>query len=269
MKASQSRKDDIKILQWLTTIDYGLQQSEFQKLQQPGTGSWLLDTSEYQTWLETPGQTLFCQGIPGVGKTILTSGLIDHLSSKLAEDSASGISYIFCNFQRQDQQTSDGLLACILKQLCAGLPSLPESLRSLYTSHAIQRTRPSSREIISTLGSVISEHSRVFIIVDALDEYRGAPGVRESFLVQLSRLQQEFGVNLFATSRFDTAISSEIRSSFLNSIKLEINAVKDDIGTYIEGNFNILPPDIRQNMDLRRDIVESLQVSVDGMYVII
>ncbi|KAF5563258.1 ankyrin protein [Fusarium napiforme] len=268
IRSNQSRRDDIKILDWLTTIDYGLQQSEFQKVQQPGTGSWLLDTSEYRTWLETPGKTLFCQGIPGVGKTILTSGLIDHLSSKLAGDSASGISYIFCNFQRQDQQTSDGLLACILKQLSAGLPSLPESLRSLYTIHAIQRTRPTSREIATTLGSVISEHARAFIIVDALDEYGSAPGARESFLVQLARLQQEFDVNLFATSRYDTAISSEIRSSFINSMNLEINAVRGDIGTYIEGNFNILPPDIRQNMDLRRDIVESLQVSVDGMFLL-
>ncbi|KAF5983310.1 ankyrin protein [Fusarium bulbicola] len=269
IKASQSRKDDIKILDWLTTIDYGLQQSEFQKVQEPGTGCWLIETSEYRKWFKTPGQTLFCQGIPGVGKTILTSGLIDHLGSELASDSTSGISYIFCNFQRQDQQTSDGLLLCILKQLSAGLPLLPQCLRSLYTHHAIQRTRPSSREIISTLGSVISEHSRVFIIMDALDEYGNAPGARESFLVQLARLQQEFDVNLFATSRFDTTISAEIRSSFRNNMSLEINAVRDDIGTYIEGNFNMLPSDIRQNEDLRRDIVESVQESVDGMHAFI
>ncbi|KAF4415810.1 Ankyrin repeat [Fusarium acutatum] len=268
IRTSQNRKDDIKILDWLTTIDYGLQQSEFQKVQEPGTGSWLLNMSEYRNWLKTPGQTLFCQGIPGVGKTILTSGLVGHLSSEFEGYSASGISYIFCNFQRQDQQTSDGLLACILKQLSASLPSLPDCLRSLYTSHAISRTRPSSREIISTLASVISEHSRVFIIVDALDEYGSAPGARESFLVQLARLQQEFDVNLFATSRFDTAISSEIRSNFLNNIKLEINAVRDDIGTYIEGNFNMLPSDIRQNKALRQDIIESVQESVDGMFLL-
>ncbi|KAF5712420.1 ankyrin protein [Fusarium mundagurra] len=266
IRTNQNKKDDIKILNWLTSVDYGLQQSEFQKVQQPGTGSWLLDTSEYRTWLETPGQTLFCQGIPGVGKTILTSGLIDHLSSKLAGDSTNGISYIFCNFQRQDQQTSDGLLACILKQLSAGLPSLPECLRSLYTSHSIPRTRPSSREIISTLASVISEHERVFIIIDALDEYGSAPGARETFLKELGRLQQEFDVNLFATSRFDTTISSEIRYSFLSNMSLEINAVRDDIGIYIEGNFNILPYDIRHNKDLRYDIIESIQESVDGIY---
>ncbi|KAF5720221.1 ankyrin protein [Fusarium globosum] len=268
IRTNQNKKDDIKILDWLTAVEYGLQQSEFQKVQEPGTGSWLLNTTEYRDWVKKPGQTLFCQGIPGVGKTILTSGLIAHLNSKLAGDSAGGLSYIFCNFQRQDQQTSDGLLTCILKQLSAGLPSLPECLRSLYTNHAIQRTRPSPREIISTLGSVISEHSRVFIIVDALDEYGSVPGARESFLVQLSQLQEELDVNIFATSRFDTTISSEIRSSFLNNTSLEINAVRDDIGTYIEGNFNMLPSDIRQNKDLRRVIIESVQKSVDGMFLL-
>ncbi|KLO91782.1 ankyrin [Fusarium fujikuroi] len=268
IRTNQNRKDDIKILDWLTAVEYGLQQSEFQKVQEPGTGSWLLNTTEYRDWVKKPGQTLFCQGIPGVGKTILTSGLIAHLNSELSGDSAGGLSYIFCNFQRQDQQTSDGLLTCILKQLSANLPSLPECLRSLYTNHAIQRTRPSPREIISTLGPVISEHSRVFIIVDALDEYGSAPGVREFFLVQLARLQEEFNVNIFATSRFDTTISSEIRSSFPYSASLEINAVRGDIGTYIEGNFNMLPPDIRQNKGLRRDIIESVQESVDGMFLL-
>ncbi|KAG4270013.1 hypothetical protein FPRO04_11845 [Fusarium proliferatum] len=268
IRTNQNKKDDIKILDWLTAVDYGLQQSEFQKVQEPGTGSWLLNTTEYRDWVKTPGQTLFCQGIPGVGKTILTSGLIAHLNSELAGDSAGGLSYIFCNFQRQDQQTSDGLLTCILKQLSAGLPSLPECLRSLYTNHAIQRTRPLPREIISTLGSVISEHSRVFIIVDALDEYGSVPGARESFLVQLAQLQEELDVNIFATSRFDITISSEIRSSFLNNTSLEINAVRDDIGTYIEGNFNMLPSDIRQNKDLRRVIIESVQESVDGMFLL-
>ncbi|TVY67870.1 Ankyrin-1 [Fusarium oxysporum f. sp. cubense] len=268
IRTNQNRKDDIKILDWLTTVDYGLQQSEFQKVQEPGTGSWLLGTPEYQTWLNTPGQTLFCQGIPGVGKTILTSGLINHLRSQLADNSASGISYIFCNFQRQEQQTSDGLLACILKQLSAGWPTIPDCVRALYTSHSIPRTRPSSREIISALDSVLAEHSRMFVIVDALDKYGGAPGGREAFLMVLARLQQGYKMNLFATSRFDTAISSEIKSSFMNSTGLEINAARDDIGTYIEGNFKMLPSDIRQNKELRRDIIESVQESVDGMFLL-
>ncbi|KAF5603924.1 ankyrin protein [Fusarium subglutinans] len=98
IKANQSRKDDIKVLDWLTTVDHGLQQSEFQKVQAPGTGSWLLEATEYQNWAKTPGQTLFCQG------------------SELWGDSAGGLSYIFCNFQRQDQQTSDGLLLYALDE---------------------------------------------------------------------------------------------------------------------------------------------------------
>ncbi|KAF2182132.1 hypothetical protein K469DRAFT_520620, partial [Zopfia rhizophila CBS 207.26] len=44
-----------------------------------GTGQWLLDSKEFQTWLKTSNQTLFCLGILGAGKTILTSIVVDDL----------------------------------------------------------------------------------------------------------------------------------------------------------------------------------------------
>ncbi|KAJ4855375.1 ankyrin repeats (3 copies) domain-containing protein [Trichoderma breve] len=66
-------KEDIEILEWLTPVNYGLQQSDCFQRRHPGTGQWLLNSAEYQEWLHTSQQTLFCQGIPGSGKTILTS----------------------------------------------------------------------------------------------------------------------------------------------------------------------------------------------------
>lgn len=53
-------EEEQKILDWLTPIDYSLQQNDYFRLQQPGTGQWLLDSNEYQTWLVTRKQTLFC-----------------------------------------------------------------------------------------------------------------------------------------------------------------------------------------------------------------
>ncbi|PMD29296.1 hypothetical protein L207DRAFT_642458 [Hyaloscypha variabilis F] len=41
------------ILDWLTPIDYAPQQSDFIGRRQAGTGQWLLDSTEYQSWLET------------------------------------------------------------------------------------------------------------------------------------------------------------------------------------------------------------------------
>ncbi|RYO80522.1 hypothetical protein DL762_007612 [Monosporascus cannonballus] len=50
-------------------INYGLPQSDYLRRRQKGTGQWLLDSTEFQTWVETGGQTLFCQGIPGEDST--------------------------------------------------------------------------------------------------------------------------------------------------------------------------------------------------------
>ena len=77
MRYKLNSDKDIKILDWLTPVDYGPQQTDNIRRRQPGTGQWLLDSAEYQTWLKTSKQTLFCPGIPGAGKTILTSIVID------------------------------------------------------------------------------------------------------------------------------------------------------------------------------------------------
>ena len=59
-----------EILRWLNAIDYGPQQSDHLRRRQPGTGQWFLNSEEFQTWLETDKQTLFCSGIPGAGKVL-------------------------------------------------------------------------------------------------------------------------------------------------------------------------------------------------------
>jgi hypothetical protein len=50
-----------EILAWLTTTDYGAQQSDFLSRRQEGTGRWLLDSGEFQRWSNGDRQTLFCQ----------------------------------------------------------------------------------------------------------------------------------------------------------------------------------------------------------------
>ncbi|RYO87951.1 hypothetical protein DL766_010235 [Monosporascus sp. MC13-8B] len=70
------------ILDWITPIDYTPQQNDYFSRRQAGTGEWLLDSTEYQAWLKTDGQTLFCPGIPGAGKTILASVVIENIDGR-------------------------------------------------------------------------------------------------------------------------------------------------------------------------------------------
>ena len=65
------------ILNWIVPADYGGQHSDYITWRQDGTCQWLLDSKEFQERVRTGKQTLFCPGIPGVGKTILTSIVVE------------------------------------------------------------------------------------------------------------------------------------------------------------------------------------------------
>src|SRR4051812_15093336 len=95
------KKEDLEILNWLTPIEYGPQHSDFLRRRQLGDGHWLLSSAKHQSWRNTDKQILFCPGIPGAGKTILTSIVIDDLMTQFSNNSTIGIAYIYCNFKRK------------------------------------------------------------------------------------------------------------------------------------------------------------------------
>jgi len=57
---------------------------------------------------------LFCPGIPGAGKTILVSIIIDHLQ-RISGGRGIGIAYLYCNFRRVDYQTVEQLIVNLVK----------------------------------------------------------------------------------------------------------------------------------------------------------
>jgi Ni2+-binding GTPase involved in maturation of urease and hydrogenase len=65
--------------------------------------------------VETDKQTLFCPGIPGAGKTILTSIVVENLLTRFKDEPSVKIAYVYCNFRSQDQQRVEDLLASLLK----------------------------------------------------------------------------------------------------------------------------------------------------------
>jgi hypothetical protein len=96
---SQEDQGRQTILDWITPIDYAPQQSDFISRRQAGTGRWLLDSAEFKAWVETDKRTLFCPGIPGAGKTILTSIVVEELFTRFENNGNIGIAYLYCNYQ--------------------------------------------------------------------------------------------------------------------------------------------------------------------------
>jgi hypothetical protein len=249
------------ILNWLTPIDHAAQQSDFISRRQKGTGKWLLDSDKFKTWLETDKQTLFCPGIPGAGKTILTSVVVEELTTRFYIENSIGIAYFYCNFRRHDEQKIDDLLASVLKQLADSLPSLPDLVKVLYYQHRNLRTRLSHEELLGALQVVAALFSKVFILVDALDECQASH--RKSFILEMFNLQAKCSINIFATSRF----IPEIIEKFQGSISLEIRASKGDIERYLEAHIGRLTQFDDWDRQLQDEIRAEISDAVDGMYV--
>ncbi|KAH7237429.1 hypothetical protein B0J15DRAFT_538684 [Fusarium solani] len=252
--SAQRNQEHQDILDWLTTIE-----------RQPGTGQWLLDSEQYQTWLKTSRQTLFCPGIPGAGKTILTPVVVDDVGKRFNGDINIGIAYIYCNFRQQDNQRIDKMLASLLKQLAERQPSLPEVVKDLYNRHKPKKTRPLVDEISTTLRSLAKTYVRVYLLVDVLDECQASDGSRAELLRELFALQKSCGASLFMTSR----IMPDIQENFTdNAIELEIRASEEDVGRYLDSRVASLSKVVRNNPKLREDIKTEVVRAVNGMFLL-
>ncbi|KAF9767936.1 hypothetical protein IL306_014831 [Fusarium sp. DS 682] len=243
------------ILEWITAVDYNSQHDSTIKMRQTGTGQWFLDSNEFQTWLKTDDMVMFCPGIPGAGKTILTSIVVEELINRFRNNESIGIAFIYCDIQRKDEQKPEDLLASLLKQLCHCRSSLPEVVKSLYTTHRIKRTRPFFDELSRVLRTVALLYSRMFIIVDALDESQH----QERFLTETLALRHQIGANLFVTSRPISSIKERVEGC----LSLNIYARDEDVKAYIDDH--ILELKILQennNKDLKEDKKAELKAKI-------
>jgi hypothetical protein len=256
-------QDHEVILNWLTPIDYASQHNDFINRRQQGTGQWFLDSAEFRAWLKNDKQTLFCPGNPGAGKTLITAIVVDHLRSRFRDNPDIGIAYIYCNFQRHDEQKANDMLASLLKQLTQAQSSLPQTVKDIYDRHQKNRERPSFDEISETLQSVAAIYAKVFIIVDALDECETSGGNRTRFLREIFRLQASSIANIFATSRVD----ADVASSFKGSPSLKISATNKDALAYLNAQMSLRHP-ASMDDDTQEMIRTGVLNAADGMYAI-
>ncbi|KAL6408433.1 ankyrin repeat-containing domain [Ilyonectria robusta] len=256
------------VLTWLCPVDYGVQQSDLIVRRQPHTGEWLLNSQEFQQWLETPGATLFCPGIPGAGKTMMTAVVVDHLLSRPEFAEGVGIAYIYFNFRRAEEQTLTHLIATLVKQLAQQDSCAAGELKSLYETHSPRGTQATADELLNVLHAIaaLPSFSRLFVIVDALDECQSSGNLRAKILFVLCRLQQREKLNIFATSRF----IYEIRNTFTKAgaITVEIRASNEDIQAYLDSILSTLPGCVRRSPQLQEEIKNTILEAVNGMFLL-
>ncbi|KAJ7794721.1 ankyrin repeat-containing domain protein [Mycena olivaceomarginata] len=249
-----------KIIGWYSPLNFFPRQSHILSTRQPGTGQWLLDDTQFRAWKSGTGNILWCHGMPGAGKTVLVSTVVDYLQG--GEDCNIGVAVVYLSHKETDDQSPSMLLAGLWRQLVFGKP-ISSNLRDLYTKHHEKCTRPSLDDDHAVLRSAISGYSKVFLLVDALDEYPQRD--QSTLLLCLSALGPT--VNLMLTSRPHIQVDDIIP----NTETLEIRAKEDDIRRYIRAQ--ISPPSrLSKHVTRRPSLQEEIETAItqrsDGMFLL-
>jgi hypothetical protein len=186
--------------------------------------------------------------------------VVHHLHKTLNLPGNTGVAVIYLNHKEIEIPSPSSLLASLWRQLVFGR-AISTQVQQLYQTHREPRTRPALTDFHQVLCSTIAEYSKVFLIVDALDEYPDRK--RNILLKNLANLGTN--VNLMLTSRHDISVSFE------NTQSLEIRATAEDIRRYVNAqidNSERLMKHINARQELRQEIETLCVERSDGMWVV-
>jgi hypothetical protein len=269
LQVSTEQKD---LFHWLTSLDFRDKQATLTENRQIATGEWYLETEEFGKWIQIPKEILFCYGIPGSGKTMIVSKVIEYLSYLRRQDPEQdpkqgpkkGLAYIFQNVQASPQPSPTEQLLCLLKQLLHSMDQVPDDIIAMCRQVQKDNHRLNLEQTKALLRTTIDSLPRCFIIVDALDEYYLAQKPEFSKLIDiLSELQQLTNLNLLVTSRPMSEIQE--RPMFHECLSIEIEAHDEDIELYVEGRMKDLTNGVMKNLGIQKDIKTAVSKASGGM----
>lgn len=154
------------ILQWLSAPDPSTNYNKALQQRHKDSGLWLPQSQAFAEWKARPGSFLWLQGIPGCGKTILSSSIIEHLKS----DCSQPLLYFYFDFSDADKQVLESVVRSLISQLYCERTDAQKHLDLLFASCNEGRSQPKCEFLCYTLSHMIEQVEEVWIVPNALDE---------------------------------------------------------------------------------------------------
>ncbi|EED13813.1 ankyrin, putative [Talaromyces stipitatus ATCC 10500] len=191
-----------EMIDWLSSLNFIAKQQLLFREHHEGTCKWFLDHEDFREWIEHENGVLLCPGIPGAGKTFLSSIVIDELDNMRRSNTEpvkdAAILMLYCKWDDAQSQWIDSLLGSLLKQIAQRYGVKSKDTLKMFKKHSGARTKPSREELITVLCQELKNFPRSFIVIDGLDELR-EEDKRLTLIEILTSLEAK--VNLMITSR--------------------------------------------------------------------
>jgi hypothetical protein len=187
--------------------------------------------------------------------------IVSYFQTAFAGQTNIALAYIYCDYKDQ-KQTAANLIGSLLQQLVEGNPTISDETLALYRHHTMRNSKPTLEELFTCLQSEARHSSRVFVIIDALDECSEDSGTRDSFVAGLGQLKSI--LHLLVTSRLNFMIDS-IESDLRIVARVDIYARSEDIVRYLQYRIHRSRKYLQMNSDLRDDIIGNIVKEANGM----
>jgi hypothetical protein len=258
------RSDEFrKIVAWLAPPDPGTNHATARQRHERETGDWLLKSTQYQSWKTGVIRHLWMHGKAGCGKTILCSTAIEDVRNACEQDPDTSYAFFYFSFSDDRKQSDSDLLRSLVAQLGWREPGV-SILRQAYQD--AKQNVPGPDELESILLASIRSCSKVYLLVDALDECPEDQETRQSVLARIERLTQDApNLRILVTSRELDRIRKSMEALTAEPLRVITNAVDEDIQNYLAKEVSRDRSLCELSPEMRNLIESTIASQADGM----
>ncbi|KAJ4304872.1 hypothetical protein N0V90_000400 [Kalmusia sp. IMI 367209] len=221
-----------KIRKWLSAPDPSVDFDKALRLRQANTGLWLLESDLYKRW-KADASWLWLHGIPGCGKTVLSSTVLADIREYTKDDPGQALAYFYFDFNDRQKQDSEIMIRSLVAQLSQQCMRELPSLVDLFKSCEKTQRQPSLDALLVVLKDLINDFPCVYLAIDALDECE-RPSELMSIVEKIFQWKLQ-GLHVLLTSRREGDIKFILEKILDNQniLCIQTDAVDHDIQLYV------------------------------------
>jgi hypothetical protein len=258
-----------KSLDFITKVKLEPKHRDVARVRHEDTCLWVQGCGAFRKWFI--GKTVSClwmHGIPGCGKTVMFSSIVDYLIQK-HQGSDAVVIPIYFTYQDPTLHDVDVVFHAILRYAARVLydeTSTREMLQNLRQHYQHSQELPLALpECFDSLKSLVKPDTSLFLCFDGVDEL---PDVSQQRLLRgLSALKKIIPeIKMIVSSR------SNLNLRGIEHVELPVTASEDDLRLYLDSIVTDIIDEITADLTmshadgLKRDIIDRIIKSSNGMF---
>ncbi|KAL0630829.1 hypothetical protein Q9L58_010321 [Maublancomyces gigas] len=247
----------IKVLEWISKIEYEKHHLQANEKMLERTGQWLLKKDEFHEWrCSSVSSIIWLHGISGAGKTNLTCMVINVLSTD--EGTKGPVVYFYCNRNHEERQDPTMIIQALVRQLCVAVPGTPAAVVAEYDKRVNRGLGTLEfQECIDFVVTLMDMHPQTTIVPDALDESN--PNKRWKLIEALTAIicSSATLVKIFISSRDDVDI--KLHLEIVPNIYIDLRDNSADIARFVPRQVTL---SIEKSMFFRGNVMDKFKEEI-------